>query len=215
MGRDSFLEFQSEFETIVNTINNANDEELWAYVASLFGVSDYADCVAINSANLSICWAPVVSCLNKMNTDWNRDISIQKREKIFVPIISLARDVIAEQLNVPSETVAICRGSSEANSIINNGLDFKDPVRNQVVVWSENHPTNSTIAWSIRQQRFTGMEIVEVDTTGKSLEDEEKIVAYFKKKIDPEKTRIVSFSQVSTQNGRWHLFILFSLGHQT
>ena len=193
VSRDTFLVFQKNFEAIVEKMNEEDVDKFWLNVRSLFGFEDYADCVPINSANLAITWAPLVQCLNAMTIDWNRDISIQKRENVFVSIISTARALIAKQLNVDAFDVAVLRGSSEANSVIHGGLDWEGE-RNEVVLWWENHPTNDTVAWGTRQLRYPNMKIINVETEiGNVAQIHEKIVGA----VIKGKTRLVSFSSVS------------------
>ena len=201
ISRETFLAFQTKFEEIVNTIVNCNDEdELWIYVRSLFDFDDYADTVPINAANLSITFDAVQRCMNAMALDWNRDISLQKRTKPFVYTIQAARALIASQLNIEPELLAFQRNGSDPNAVINNGMDFNHG--DEVVVWNENHPTGSAVAWKIRQNRFPNINIVELDLEGE--QDEDKIVQKFLSKVNKH-TRIVVFSEV----GADMIFFLF------
>ena len=193
VGRENFLLFQKQFEEIVNTIVNTSDpKELWKYVRSLFDYDDFADCVPINAANLSIIFHPVQLFLNALALDWNRDISIQKRKKPFVNTIQIARQLIAGQLNVPPELVAFVRNGSDPNAVINNGLTFKQG--DEVVVWNENHPTGGEVAWKIRKDRFPNINIVVLDLEGEK--DPTKIVDKFLAAVNSQ-TRLVAFSEVS------------------
>ena len=193
ISRETFIAFQTTFDEIVNTIVNCSDEdELWKYVRSLFAFDDYADTVPINAANLSITFNAVQVCMNSMALDWNRDISIQKRKQPFVYTIQEARALIASQLNIEPQLLAIQRNGSDPNAVINNGMDFNPG--DEVVVWNENHPTNGDVAWKIRQNRFPNINIVVVDLEGE--QDEERIVQKFLSKVN-EHTRIVTFSEVS------------------
>lgn len=140
ISRETFLSFQKTFEEIVTTIVNIkmcrDEDDLWKYVRSLFAFDDYADCVPINAANLSVIFNAVQVSMNAMALDWNRDISIQKRIKPFVFTIQAARTLIASQLNVEPDLLAFCRNGSDPNAVINNGLDFNPG--DEVVVWKEN-----------------------------------------------------------------------------
>ena len=115
-------------DKIVNTIVNIkvcrDDDDLSKYVRSLFAFDDYADCVPINAANLSVTFNAVQVSMNAMALGWNRDISIQKRIKPFVFPIQAARNLIASQLNIEPDLLAFCRNGSDPNAVINNGLDF-------------------------------------------------------------------------------------------
>ena len=193
ISRETFLSFEKTFAEIVNTINSLSndDEKLWEYVRTLFAFDDYADCVPINAANLSITIDAVQRCMNAMALDWNRNISIQKRSKPFVYTIKAARELIASQLKVKPELLALCRNGSDPNAVITNGMDF-DP-DDEVLVWSENHPTAGDVAWKIRQNRFSDLKLHVLDLEGE--QDEEKIVQKFLSKVN-KNTRVVTFSEV-------------------
>lgn len=190
--RDNFLAFQKTFGEIVNTLSTIGDDELWNYVRSLFDYDDYADCVPINAANLSILFHPVQVFLNCIGMDWNKDISIQKRIKPFVHTIQVARALIAKQLNVEPKLVAFLRNGSDPNAVISNGLDFAPG--EEVLVWNQNHPTGGEVAWKIRQKRFKNINIKVLDLEGET--DPTKIVAKFLGQVN-EKTKLVAFSEVS------------------
>lgn len=193
ISRETFLSFEKTFVEIVTTINNLlrANEKLWEYVRTLFAFDDYADCVPINAANLSITIDAVQHCMNAMALDWNRDISLQKRSKPFVYTINAARKLIASQLNVEPELLALCRNGSDPNAVINNGMDFEPG--DEVLVWSENHPTDSDVAWKIRQNRFPNLNL-RVFYTEEVL-DAEEIVRKFLTHVN-DKTRLVTFSEV-------------------
>jgi len=190
--RQNFLEFEKTFVEMVETIANAeSDTELWKYVRSLFAFDDYADCVPINAANLSVLFNPVQTLMNSLALDWNRDISIQKREEPFVYTIQAARELVASELNVQAQYLAFQRNGSDPNAVINNGLDFS--TGEEVVVWNENHPTNGDVAWKIRKNRFPNINIVIVDLKGEK--DPQKIIDVFVNAVN-EKTKIVCVSEV-------------------
>jgi len=70
-------------------------------------------------------------------------------------------------------------------------LDFHDC--GEVVIWSENHGTNNR-AWEIRKQRYPNIEIITVDLTGATTDQE--VIARFVAEIKPGITRVVTFSEV-------------------
>ena len=195
ISRETFLSFEKTFVEIVTTINSLSNEhdKLWEYVRSLFAFDDYADCVPINAANLSVTIDAVQHCMNAMALDWNRDISLQKRTKPFVYTIQAARTLIASQLNVEPDLLALCRNGSDSNAVINNGMDFNPG--DEVVVWSENHPTDGDVAWKIRQNRFPNLKLVVCDLEGEK--DDGKIVEKFLSYVN-DKTRLVTFSEVGS-----------------
>lgn len=83
------------------------------------------------------------------------------------------------------------RNATEANNIINNGLDFN--AGEEVVIWSENHGTNNR-AWAIRQQRNPNINIITVDLTGATTDQE--VINRFVARVKPGITRVVTFSEV-------------------
>ena len=192
ISRETFIAFQKTYDEVVNSIVTCQDEdELWKFVRSMFDFDDYADTVPINAANLSITFDAVQRLMNAMALDWNRDISIQKRIQPFVYTIQAARALVAKQLNVEPKLIAFMRNGSDPNAVINNGMDFEPG--DEVVVWKENHPTNSDVAWEIRKARFPNITIVIVDLQGET--NEEKIIHKFVSKVS-KSTRIVAFSEV-------------------
>lgn len=197
ISRETFIAFQKTYDEIVNTLVTCHDEdELWRFVRSLFDFDDYADTVPINAANLSITIDAVQRLMNAMALDWNRDISIQKRIQPFVYTIQAARALIAMELNVDPKLIAFVRNGSDPNAVINNGMDFEPG--DEVVVWNENHPTISDVAWKIRKARFPNINIVVLNLEG--VTDEEEIIQKFLSKVN-ESTRIVAFSEVSHLTG--------------
>lgn len=83
------------------------------------------------------------------------------------------------------------RNATEANNIINNGLDLN--AGEEVVIWSENHGTNNR-AWAIRQQRNPNINIITVDLTGATTDQE--VISRFVARVKPGVTRVVTFSEV-------------------
>ena len=83
------------------------------------------------------------------------------------------------------------KNATEANNIINNGLDFN--AGEEVVIWSENHGTNNR-AWAIRQQRNPNINIITVDLTGATTDQE--VINRFVARVKPGVTRVVTFSEV-------------------
>ena len=77
---------------------------------------DYADCVAINAANFSIVFNPVQRFKNAQALDWNRDILLQKRTQPFVRTIQFAREMIAKQLTMAPELIALQSNGSDPNA---------------------------------------------------------------------------------------------------
>jgi isopenicillin-N epimerase len=81
-----------------------------------------------------------------LTADIDADCSFNNRGK-FSELLENARSLVAAQLNVSADEIALVRNTSEANNIINNGLSLSRG--DEVVIWDENHPTNN-VAWDVR-----------------------------------------------------------------
>ena len=103
----------------------------------------------MNAANL--CPAPrsVASAVTDLTRSINVDCSFQNRAR-FDRDREAARELVAGQLGVTADEIALVRNTSEANNIVNNGLDLGPD--EEVVTWDQNHPTNN-VAWAVRARR--------------------------------------------------------------
>ena len=192
ISRATFLSFVKEFAKVMKGLRKeATITVDWDAVRDMFDFDDYADVVPINAANLCPSFHAVQEYVNQMGIDMNKDVSIQKRTSVFATIIDDARALIAQQLNISTAELAFMRNATEANNIINNGLDFN--ACEEVVIWSENHGTNNR-AWAIRQQRNPNINIVTVDLTGATTDQE--VINRFVARVKPGVTRVVTFSEV-------------------
>lgn len=192
ISRATFLSFVKEFAKVMKGLRKeATITVDWDAVRDMFDFDDYADVVPINAANLCPSLHAVQEYVNQMGIDMNKDVSIQKRTSVFVTIIDDARALIAQQLNISTAELAFMRNATEANNIINNGLDFN--AGEEVVIWSENHGTNNR-AWAIRQQRNPNINIITVDLTGATTDQE--VINRFVARVKPGVTRVVTFSEV-------------------
>ena len=192
ISRATFLSFVKEFAKVMKGLRKeATITVDWDAVRDMFDFDDYADVVPINAANLCSSFHAVQEYVNQMGIDMNKDVSIQKRTSVFATIIDDARALIAQQLNISAAELAFMRNATEANNIINNGLDFN--AGEEVVIWSENHGTNNR-AWAIRQQRNPNINIITVDLTGATTDQE--VINRFVARVKPGVTRVVTFSEV-------------------
>lgn len=197
ISRETFLSFATEFAKLIKSLRKEGDTAVdWDAVREMFDFDDYADVVPINAANLCPSIHNVQVFVNQMGIDMNKDVSIQKRTSVFATIIDFARALIANQLNINTDELAFMRNSTEANNVINNGLDFYDC--GEVVIWSENHGTNNR-AWEIRKQRNPNIEIITVDLTEATTDQE--VIDRFVAEIKPGITRVVTFSEISNESG--------------
>lgn len=192
ISRATFLSFKKEFAKVMKGLRKeATTTVDWDAVRDMFDFDDYADGVPINAANLCPSFHAVQEHVNQLGIDMNKDVSIQKRTSVFATIIDDARALIAQQLNISTAELAFMRNATEANNIINNGLDFN--AGEEVVIWSENHGTNNR-AWAIRQQRNPNIKIITVDLTGATTDQE--VINRFVAQVKPGVTRVVTFSEV-------------------
>lgn len=122
------------------------------------------------------------------------DVSLNNRAQFNDRLFS-SRMKVATQIGADPDEIALVRNTSEANSVITNGLDFKSG--DEVVIWDQNHVTNNE-AWDIRARRF-GLKVVRV-ALPRLPESDEQIVELFSKACT-DRTKIVSFTECSNVSG--------------
>ena len=148
----------------------------------------------MNAANL--CPAPrsVASAVTDLTRSINVDCSFQNRAR-FDRDREAARELVAGQLGVTADEIALVRNTSEANNIVNNGLDLGPD--EEVVTWDQNHPTNN-VAWAVRARRrgFAVRSVpVPADPAGP-----EDLIEPFRRALTP-KTRILALTHASNVSG--------------
>ena len=94
-----------------------------------------------------------------------------------------------------ADEVALVRNTSEANNIINNGLDLK--AGDEVVIWRQNHPTNN-VAWKVRAQR-RGFSLREVEVPSNPA-DPDELIRPFREALTP-RTRVLALTHASNVSG--------------
>ena len=104
-------------------------------------------------------------------------------------------NLVADQLNVSGDEIALVRNTSEANNIINNGLQLGSG--DEVIVWDQNHPTNN-VAWDVRAARF-GIKVKRV-ATPVAPRNVDELVNTFVSQIGRQ-TRVFALTQVSNISG--------------
>ena len=99
----------------------ARSENYWKGVRQQFLFREQR--VPMNAANL--CPAPrsVASAVTDLTRSINVDCSFQNRAR-FDRDREAARELVAGQLGVTADEIALVRNTSEANNIVNNGLDL-------------------------------------------------------------------------------------------
>ncbi len=150
--------------------------------------------IPLNAANL--CPSPrlVAAAVSAYTRDIDQDCSFQNRDK-FQQTLEATREKVAALLGVSGDTVALVRNTSEANNVINNGIDLA--AGDEVVLWAENHPTNY-VAWRVRAARFDfRVKVVQLPAAPGDIQQ----------LLDPfinaftQRTRVLAVSQVSNVSG--------------
>jgi selenocysteine lyase/cysteine desulfurase len=106
--------------------------------------------VPMKAANL--CPSPLVVAqrVTDLTRDIDQDCSFNNRDK-FQQLLETSRENGARQLMASADEIALVRNTSEANNVINNGLQLRPG--DEIVLWDQNHPTNN-VAWDVRAARF-------------------------------------------------------------
>ena len=118
-----------------------DDEDYWQQVRAQFSFTE--DTVPMNAANLCPSFRAVAENVQLLTADIDRDCSFNNRSK-FGGLLESARSTVAGQLNASVDEIALVRNTSEANNIVNSGLELERG--DEVLLWNQNHPTNN-VAW--------------------------------------------------------------------
>lgn len=168
------------------------DEQYWDLVKKQFSVP--SNLVMLNAANL--CPSPffINDLVNTTLRDLSRDVSFQFRHR-FADKRAKALEALSVYLGCAKDEIGIVRNTTEGNTIIVNGIDFKPG--DEIILWDQNHPSNN-VAWEQRARR-SGIVVkkVSVPAEPKSKDD---LIAPFTKAISA-KTRLISFSHISNVSG--------------
>ena len=152
------------------------------------------DRVPMNAANLCPSPRRVADAVTRWTEVIDRDCSFQNRAQ-FRPLLEASRAAVAAQLGVSPDTVALVRNTSEANNIVNAGLDLG--AGDEVVLWDQNHPTNN-VAWDVRAARH-GLQVRRVAVPA-APSDAEALLEPFRRALGP-RTRVLSVTHVSNVSG--------------
>lgn len=160
--------------------------------ATAFRFAD--DRVPMNAANLCPMPGAIGDAVARFTEELQRDMSAANRGRIE-SLKESARDGIARQLRVNPDELAIVRNTSEANSIVVQGVPLQ--AGDEVLLWDQNHPSN-LLAWDVRARR-EGFSVrrfaVPVDTASVD-EAVEQVAGALS-----SKTRVVSFTHISNVTG--------------
>ncbi len=171
---------------------DVSGEDYWQLVRGQFAFPE--DTVPMNAANLCPSFRAVAENVAYLTEDINRDCSFNNRSK-FSTLLEDARSRVAAQLNVSADEIALVRNTSEANNLINSGLDLE--AGDEVLIWDQNHPTND-VAWDVRAARH-GIRVRRVATPEQPAGPDELLEAFTSRFT--ERTRVLALTHVSNVSG--------------
>ncbi len=170
----------------------AADEDFWRLVKDAFPLRE--GLIFLHAANLCPSPISVQQRVFELTRDVDQDASSNNRRK-FGELREKSRTALARFLGAGDDEIAIVRNTSSANATVVNGLDLGPG--DEVVVWDQNHPTNST-AWDVRAERY-GYTVTRVSTPSQPTSMQE-LMDPFLAAMTP-RTRVLSFSHASNISG--------------
>ncbi|MEQ8314213.1 MAG: aminotransferase class V-fold PLP-dependent enzyme [Gammaproteobacteria bacterium] len=181
--------------SLLSTLANAQatGEDYWQMVRAQFSFKESA--VPMNAANLCPSFRAVSEDVSRYTADIDQDCSFNNRAK-FGDLLEQSRSLVASQLKVSADEVALVRNTSEANNIVNNGLALQ--AGDEVLLWDQNHPTNN-VAWDARAARF-GISVKRVSTPIKP-DSQQSLIDSFTASFS-DRTRVLSITHVSNVSGQ-------------
>jgi isopenicillin-N epimerase len=168
------------------------DDAYWEMVRRQFPFTE--ERVPLNAGNLCPSPRSVSDRVASLTHDIDRDISYTNRAK-FASLLEASRAKVAEHVRADRDEIALVRNTSEANSTVITGLTLG--AGDEVVLWSENHPTNN-VAWSVQADKL-GFDVKRVDTPPVP-ESPEQLASLFVEAMT-ERTRVVAVSHLSNYSG--------------
>ena len=120
-------------------------EDYWELVRRQFIFPESA--VPMNCANLCPSFHSVSDKVETLTRVVDYDVSFNNRAQ-FNDTLKASRAKVAAQIGAAPEEIALTRNTSEGNSVITNGLNFR--TGDEVVIWDQNHVTNNDAFFSIR-----------------------------------------------------------------
>ncbi len=148
----------------------------------------------MNAANLCPSPESVARTVTELTRSIDVDCSFQNRAR-YATDREAARTLVAAQVGAEADEIALVRNTSEANNIINNGLDLE--TGDEVVIWDQNHPTNN-VAWAVRARR-RGFTVRSV-TVPAQPNDPDDLIQPFLRALTP-RTRVLSLTHASNISG--------------
>lgn len=196
LGRAGALFFSGSVVNNQNALaqrySDSGDEAYWDLVRSQFSFDESK--IPMNAANLCPSFRSVSEVVSSLTHDIDKDCSFNNRSK-FNRFLENSRNIVAAQLNVGKNEIALVRNTSEANNIINNGIDLSQD--DEVLIWDQNHPTNN-VAWEVRAAR-KGFLVKKVSTPVKPNDDQELIDVFVSQFTT--KTKVLALTHVSNVSG--------------
>ncbi len=168
------------------------DEDFWGLVKDAFPFRE--GLIFLHAANLCPSPVSVQQRVFELTRSVDRDASSNNRRK-FGQLREDARTALARLLGADADEIAIVRNTSAANATVVNGLDLGPG--DEVVLWDQNHPTNST-SWDVRAERY-GYTVKRVSTPAYPTTAQELLDPFLAAMT--ARTRLVSFSHVSNISG--------------
>ena len=167
-------------------------EAYWELVRRQFIFPETA--VPMNCANLCPSFQSVADKVATLTRVVDYDVSFNNRAQ-FNDTLKASRAKVAAQIGAAPEELALVRNTSEGNSVVTNGLNFR--AGDEIVIWEQNHVTNNE-AWDIRAKRF-GLKIVRVSVP-RVPDSDEQVVELFAKACS-DRTKVLTFTEVSNVSG--------------
>ena len=171
----------------------APDEKYWQDVRARYLLP--RDVIFLNAANLCPSPLPVIESLYQSTKGYEANPSPAIRSGLMRDGRETARQLLATMLGATPEEIVITRNTSESNNWVSNGLMLG--ADDEVIVFSDNHPTNLT-AWREKAKRF-GFTVTTVQHVVPH-PGAQYYVDLFAKAITP-KTRLIGFTHVTSNSG--------------
>ena len=187
--RRAFL--KSVFAASALPATGASGERYWEMVRRQFPFSESR--VPLNAGNLCPSPRVVSEQVEALTQNIDHDVSYTNRAK-FAGLLEDSRAKVAEHLRANPDEIALVRNTSEANSTVITGLELGPG--DEVVLWSENHPTNN-VAWDVQAKRL-GFDVRRVDTPKPLARDE--LARVFTDALSA-RTRVLALSHLSNYSG--------------
>lgn len=176
----------------LSELSAPDDETYWKMVRDQFPIRP--GYTFLNAANLAPSPYAVSDTVADLTREIDREMSQQNRSK-FGQLKEDGRAALATYLGADGDEIAITRNTTESNNTVVNGLTLGKG--DEVVVWDQNHPTNST-SWDVRAERF-GFAVRRVKTPAAPTGPQD-LIAPFMAALTPQ-TRVLAITHVSSSSG--------------